>query len=212
MGLRQSSRSIRSTIVEPPALKASTAGNDVNFEVTPMFPATPSSDEESQNEKATEAYELALRILASRAMSSGKLLERLVQRDIERSVADAIVQRVIDAGYLNDQEFAASAIERLRTRKKLGDGALRQELVKLGVRSADAEEALREHAADDATELALAAARERAPRLRSLDRQTAERRLLGFLQRRGHGGSIASRAVKTALDEVSIPRHRVLFE
>ncbi|WP_293695341.1 regulatory protein RecX [uncultured Agrococcus sp.] len=184
----------------------------MNFEVTPMFSAPPSSDGESESEEATEAYEIALRVLASRAMSSGKLRERLMQRDVERSVADAVVQRVIDAGYLNDQDFAASAIERLRTRKKLGDGALRQELVKLGVRSADAEEALREHAADDETDLALAAARERAPRLRSLDRQTAERRLLGFLQRRGHGGSTASRAVKTALDEVSGPRHRVSFE
>lgn len=184
----------------------------MNYEVTPMFPSDPASDQSAASDTESAAYDMALRMLASRAMSSGKLRERLKQREVERDVADAVVQRVIDAGYLNDQDFAASAIERLRTRKKLGDAALRQELVKLGVRSVDAEEALRDHSVDDETDLALEAARERAPRLRSLDRETAERRLFGFLQRRGHGGGNASRAVRTALDEVTGARRSVSFE
>jgi regulatory protein len=47
-----------------------------------------------------------------------------------------------------------------------------------------------------ATELAIARARQ----LTNLDRATAERRLVGFLSRRGFTGSAVRSAVRTALD------------
>ena len=178
------------------------------FEVTPIS-AAPSA--KHADDAAEEAYALALRILGSRAIASGRLRERLIAREIDRDLAEEAVQRVIDNGYLDDRAFAADAVERLRQRKQLGDRALKQELMKLGVSSTDADEALREAPADDPFALALDAARARAARLGGLDRETAERRLMGYLQRRGHGGAVAARAVQEALDGAGSARRRVEF-
>lgn len=194
----------------------------MNFEVTPISSAasanwavSPQQEEslgaEEEAASVQAAYDMAIRMLASRAMSSGRLRERLVQREVERGNAESVVHRIVEEGYLNDREYAIAQIERLRERKKLGGAALRQELAKLGVPAADADAALQDRPAEEDTDLALQAAMERAPRLRGLERQAAERRLLGYLQRRGHGGSAAMHAVRTALDEAASPRKRVSF-
>lgn len=189
----------------------------MNFEVTPIGAAASvqfqeADDAEVDDADASAAYELAVRLLASRAMSSGRLRERLLQREVAREHADAAIERVRELGYLSDHNFAVAQVERLRERKKLGSAALRQELVKLGVPFGDIETALAECPADDDSDLALEAARERAGRMRGLDRTVAERRLMGYLQRRGHGGGAAVKAVREALDELDSPRRRVAFQ
>ena len=56
---------------------------------------------------------------------------------------------------------------------------------------------------DDDAERALEFARTKARSLSRLDHDTALRRLLGQLARRGYGGSVATNAAKTALNEAS---------
>ena len=54
---------------------------------------------------------------------------------------------------------------------------------------------------EDGDDLVLELARDRVRRLGGLDRTTAERRLVDFLARKGHGGSGAREAARQALDE-----------
>ncbi|MFL0712965.1 MAG: hypothetical protein ACJLS2_10475 [Microcella pacifica] len=63
------------------------------------------------------------------------------------------------------------------------------------------EEALSEAQDEHGDDLVLDLARDRARRLGGLDRTTAERRLVDFLARKGHGGSGAREAARQALDE-----------
>ena len=146
-------------------------------------------------------YQFALRALGARAMSTGGLLKRLQKKGLERHEAQAVVERVASAGYLDDTSFARVRIERLRERGQYGDRAIRQRLVQDGVPNAVIDEALSESALDDPADLMLQAARERASRLRGLDRVVAERRLSSYLQRRGHSGAEIRAAVRQALDE-----------
>lgn len=184
----------------------------MQFDVTPISAAPSAVADTAAETAAADAYAMALRVLGARAMASGRLRERLIDKGVERDAAEQAVQRIVDDGYLDDRAVAADAVERLRERKQLGDRAIRQELMKLGVGSDVAEAVLKDAPAEDPIALAQEAADARAPRLRGLDRETAERRLLSYLQRRGHSGRIAAVAAAAALDEVSSARRTVRFE
>lgn len=146
-------------------------------------------------------YQFALRSLGARAMSTGGLVKRLQKKGLTYAEAQRVVERVASAGYLDDAEFARVRIERLRERGQYGDRAIRQRLMQDGVPNTVIDEALSESPLDDPADLVLQAARDRASRLRGLDRAVAERRLTSYLQRRGHSGSEIRAAVQQALDE-----------
>ena len=65
----------------------------------------------------------------------------------------------------------------------------------------DVADAALEALPDDDAERALEYARSKAGGLRSYDMDTAMRRLMGQLARRGYAGSVASTAARTALTE-----------
>lgn len=147
-------------------------------------------------------YRFALRVLGARAMSSGALRKRLASKDVPPDEIEAILERLQTNGCLDDASFASTRIERLRERGHHGDRAIRQRLMQDGVSSSDIETALADNPGDSEA-LLLEAAHERAPRLRGLDREVAERRLTAYLQRRGHGGSGLRQAVTEALDALN---------
>jgi regulatory protein len=84
-------------------------------------------------------------------------------------------------------------------RRGRGSGAILQELARRGVDPSAARAAVEELDPDVERRNALEVARRRATQLTGLDRQTAERRLSAFLQRRGYPGDIVREAVTAAL-------------
>lgn len=118
--------------------------------------------------------------------------------EIERAT---ILDHLRHLGYLDDARLA----EQLRTgrlaRKGLGRSAIRQELRARGIPADLIEHELAELDPDDELDHATELARDRARRTRGLDRETSERRLRGYLARRGFGGEIITRAVRAALDD-----------
>lgn len=151
-------------------------------------------EEEPASERVDEdsARSMALRALGRRAASRQELDRALERRDVEPEVRDAVLERLADEGLVDDAQLAQDYAERLRERKHLGERGVAAELRKRGL---DADLLER---SDDEAELqrAIDAASERRRRMGSLDDATAERRLAGFLQRRGFGGS----AVRTAIE------------
>nr|WP_241429267.1 regulatory protein RecX [Agrococcus sp. ARC_14] len=135
---------------------------------------------------------MALRALGRRAASRQELDRTLERRDVEPEVREAVLDRLAAEGLVDDAQLAQDLAERLRERKHMGERGIAAELRKRGLDPSDIERG----DDDDELQRAIDAAAERRRRMGSLDDETAERRLVGWLQRRGFGGS----TVRTAIE------------
>lgn len=148
----------------------------------------------------------AIKLLARRALSSGELQRSLVLAGYPELDAEQAVAECEEALYLNDEDLARAVTQKLRDSKGASRSNIRQKLRERALSPAAIEAAVDELDDDDEYALIQQTARDRARRLRDLDRQTAERRLLGFLARRGWSGEQASRAAREALDDAGVAR------
>ena len=154
-----------------------------------------------------------------RPRSVAEVRLRLRRKATPPEILDAIVERLLRVGYLDDAAFARYWIgERARSRPR-GARLLRQELRQKGVAAPVVEAALSEHAAEAedqpvpgavgaavrelgatdeprAVREALGLAQRRARTYAGLDAQTYRRRLGGFLLRRGYDYEVVARVFK----------------
>jgi regulatory protein len=116
-------------------------------------------------------------------------------------------------GYLDDAALAEHLVTSGSQRKGQGRVAISRTLAQRGIPREVADEALSALEDDDA-ERALEYARSKVASLRRYDEDTAIRRLVGQLSRRGYGGSVAMNAARTAWREspFGASRGRVRFE
>ena len=152
------------------------------------------------------AENVSLHALTRRGMSRAEVVDLLQRREIDPIVAQAEVERLERVGLIDDAALAATLVDRLVERKRLGAQALRAELSRRRLDAATIEAALAAVEPDDEGALVAELVAERVRRLGSLDRDTAERRLLSYLARKGHGGSAARDAVRRALDDLGLER------
>ncbi len=147
------------------------------------------------------AENITMHAITRRGQSRAEIGDLLLRREVNVCVVESELDRLEGVGLIDDRALAADLVERLRTRKKLGPSALRNELMRRKIDRDAIEEALSEAAEENGDDLVVELARDRARRLGGLDRSTAERRLVDFLARKGHGGSAAREAARRALDE-----------
>lgn len=161
--------------------------------------------DESQSEYEAEerrAENVSMHALTRRGQSRAEIGELLLRRDINICVVESELDRLERVGLIDDRALALDLVDRLRTRKKLGPSALRNELMRRKIDREAIDEALAEAQSDDDGDgMVIELARDRARRLGGLDRSTAERRLVDYLARKGHTGSSARDAARQALDE-----------
>ena len=143
-----------------------------------------------------------VRLLARRARSSGELREELLRLEHAALDVDAVIADFEERLYLDDAGLARAVTEKLRDTKRSSRSQIRMKLRERRLPDAVIEAALGELDDDEEFTLLREAAVARAGKLGGLDRAVAERRLLGFLARRGWSGEPASRAVREALDGV----------
>ncbi|MCG7413991.1 MULTISPECIES: regulatory protein RecX [Microbacterium] len=162
-------------------------------------------------EIAAAAEAALLRRLRTRSLSIREARAVLRERELDEASVDALVERFVGNGYLDDARLAEQLIHSGVERKGQGRLMLSQALGKRGIPREVIDAALAE-LPDDEAERALAFARQKARSLQGLDRDTALRRLSGQLARRGYG-SVALSAARQALDEAARPPARgVRFE
>ncbi|HSN75043.1 MAG TPA: RecX family transcriptional regulator [Anaerolineae bacterium] len=128
------------------------------------------------------AYERALRFLASRPRSTAEVRRNLEQQALPNPTVDAVIQRLLAAGYLDDEAFArfwVSNREQFRPRAPL---ALRQELRQKGIADSIINRALHDL---DSENSAYRAGLAQARRYETLDQRTFRQKLGGHLLRRG---------------------------
>lgn len=153
------------------------------------------------------AEEALVRKLRARSLSISEA--RLILRGFEREggrLDSAQIDDVIDdfcrRGYLDDRVLAEQLITAGVERKGQGRVALSRALAQRGL-SRDVIDAALSDLPDDDAARALEFARGKASSLTRLDHDTALRRLVGQLARRGYNGAVAMSAAKAALGEVT---------
>ncbi|MET4097795.1 regulatory protein [Agrococcus sp. UYP10] len=151
-----------------------------------------SDDEPMEPVDEESARSIALRALGRRAASRQELDRTLERRDVEPEVRAAVLDRLEAEGLVDDAQLARDTAERLRERKHLGERGVAAELRKRGLDPDELDEADR----DDELQRAIDAAAERRRRSGNLDDETAERRLTGYLQRRGFSGGTVRIAIE----------------
>ncbi len=166
-------------------------------EVEPVEAAAPAPAEE----RSSRAHNVSMNALARRGVSSSEMADLLARRELAEHDIEIEIARLQGVGLLDDRQLAETLVRTLRERKGLGRAAITAELRRRRIDPSLVGEAIDEAyetGTDDLTrarELAI----KRAPQLRSLDPETARRRLGAFLMRKGYSGSVVASAVAAAL-------------
>lgn len=138
-----------------------------------------------------DAWEIALKLLAMRALSREELRRRLARRGVPPEQISATLAKLTAARYLDDGEYARAWARSRAHRRSLGPTRLAQELRAKGIAERDIAGAVQEvYAERGAREVAEAAAMRRLPALQGLSPEVARRRLAGYLSRRGFAAEI----------------------
>ncbi|MDQ3965865.1 MAG: recombination regulator RecX [Actinomycetota bacterium] len=140
------------------------------------------------------AMNRALGILSYRARAKGELRKRLVRAGYAEETVGAVVVRLEELGYLDDEEFARN-LAREEARKKYGPRRILGDLRRAGVDEEVARETVEEEFAERSEyETALAIARQRYNTGEGSDAQA--RRVYGFLMRRGYSSGVCAEVAR----------------
>ncbi|MCU0606877.1 MAG: recombination regulator RecX [Candidatus Edwardsbacteria bacterium] len=143
------------------------------------------------------AREYALRLLAIRPRTVRELRDKLARRGHAPGAVAALLADLSAIGLLDDARFAKMWIEGRAALKPMGQARLRAELSAKGVDRGLVDEALaglRDELDEPAAALKLAQRKARA--WRDLAPEARERRISGFLGRRGYSGGVISATLK----------------
>jgi regulatory protein len=145
------------------------------------------------------AYQRAVRYLSLRPRSESEMASYLVGKEYSEEVVVAVVDRLRARGYVDDDAFARFWVENRTRFRPRGARALRYELRQKGVDRTTIDEALEEQD-DDAA--AWAAAESKIDRWQTLPREEFEKKLMGFLARRGFDYSVSRRMAERAWRQI----------
>jgi regulatory protein len=162
-------------------------------------PESVEASSHSRDDDLARAENVSMHALTRRGQSRRELERTLRARDLPEDVIDHEIQRLEGVGLIDDIALAQNLVGVLQERKGLGRTGIAAELTRRLLSPAAIEYAL--ELVDTSDELARARelAVKRAAQLASYDRETAQRRLSGFLARRGYSGSTVRAAVEYAL-------------
>jgi regulatory protein len=157
------------------------------------------SDVDREAPPVQDIETVSMRALTRRGMSRWELGDLLARREYDMEAIEAELDRLQRVDLLDDAALAETVVRTKHERKGLGRNALVRELSQRHIDPAVIDEAV--SAIDDEDEQAMATelAVKRARQFTSLDATTAERRLTGYLMRRGYSSSIVREATRVAL-------------
>jgi regulatory protein len=131
-----------------------------------------------------DCFNKAIRYLTLRPHATGELAVKLRRRFPAADISQTI-QKLKEIGYLDDAVFARNQTIAMQ-RKRFGPRRARQELIRRGIdRDLAVKVTKLAYAQTDTAEMARELVRKNLPRLRKLPPETARRRLIGVLARRG---------------------------
>jgi regulatory protein len=155
----------------------------------------------SPEERWKKAKEVCFDLLAARPRSKDELRRALRRKGFDDETSETLLSKLNKAGLVDDAEFAELWVHSRHTRQGLARSALIMELKRKGVDSEIAVQAASEVDSESEEQRARELVRKRLRSLGNVDEQTAIRRLLGVLARKGYPQSLAYTIVREELRE-----------
>lgn len=156
-----------------------------------------------------KAYDKAVGFLAIRPRSVEEVRQRLRRYGSQQkeSLAEVhiewVIDRLLEEGYLNDEEFARYWVEQRNQFKPISPRALGFELRRKGIADPIIEETVAGSA--DAELAAAQAAHSQIWRWRGLDEESFRKKMAAFLQRRGFSWGVVREVLEASWQEMQEP-------
>jgi len=143
-----------------------------------------------------EAFEKALNFLNYRPRSSGEIRDRMRKWRYGTRVIDKVIGYLEESGLVDDREFARIFMREL-IEKQFGFYRIREKLYAKSIDKAVVEEVMADYPSGEEFERAYQLGMAKAARLSGQDELSGQRKLMGFLERRGYSGSVAREVVRS---------------
>ena len=143
------------------------------------------------------AYQYAVSMLAASAKSSRQLQQKLIQHGACRQAAQAVAERLIEEGLLDDTAYAHRQAE-LSNQRGAGRGAALNALLRKGIDIETARDSLEDWNSDAEAEAARALAYKQLSSRRNDEPRHARQLALAALARRGFSAETARAALEDA--------------
>jgi regulatory protein len=153
-----------------------------------------------KEDEGKKAITASLNLISYRPRAAGELRERLRQKGFDAETIEQAIDRMRDLNYLNDEDFAERWVASRQGSRPRSERMLRQELAQKGIDKETIEQTIEEAGVDEFGD-ALELARKKAASMSGLDPIARDRRLSGFLGRRGYGFDI----IRQVLDALEHP-------
>lgn len=144
------------------------------------------------------ARNIVLKLLERGPKSSAELATALEKHEIPAEIIKHVISRFSEVELINDQAYAQQVVDASRRTKGLARSMVKRKLADKGLD----QEVINQVAADISDEDELAVATElaikRFGQLGKLEPDVRNRRLVGFLQRRGFGSGVVFAAIREA--------------
>jgi len=157
------------------------------------------ADEGQISESAVR--EIVLQRLAHAPRTRSELARDLARRGVPEEVSTFVLDGLQECGLIDDDQFARLWVESRHRGRGLARGALRRELADRGVSPEIVSAALKQIDSRSEITRAHVLAEGRLRTMTGCDRSTRQRRLSGYLARRGYSGSVIATVLSSVLGE-----------
>lgn len=127
-----------------------------------------------------------------------QLAQILANREIPEEIAEPLLTRFEEAGLINDENFANAVVSSRQNTRGLSKSAIIRELRTKGVADEIIQQATQELDFETEFATALQITERRLRSMQSLAPEVRQRRLIGFLQRKGYSSAIVFKAINLA--------------
>ena len=179
---------------------SSRGGSDESADAKPAREKKPPTPERLEQ----RARNVLLHQLARSAKSTHQLRKILEQREIPSEIAERVLVRFTEVGLIDDQAYAETIVNSRRNFKGLSKSAIKRELNEKGVPAPFIEQAIESITAEDDLVAAQELAARRIRQMSTLAKDVRERRLAGYLGRKGYPSSVVFAAIRFAESQLEL--------
>ncbi len=176
--------------------RRTTVGSGAQVGVPSEAPGHPEDD---PGDPEAVARAICLRLLTSAARPRAGLAAALARKGIPEEVATRVLDRLTEVGLVDDAAYAQSYVATRHRHGALGAGALRDELTRKGIDASTAASAVAVVDREAEYERARVLLERRVDSAMAHGPDTARRRLLGLLARRGYSAELSQQVVREVM-------------
>jgi regulatory protein len=144
------------------------------------------------------ARNIVLRLLERGPKSSSELASALEKHEIPAEIANQVIARFTEVELIDDAAFAQQVVDASRRTKGLARSMVKRKLADKGLDKEIINQVANEITDEDELAVATEVAIKRLGQLSKLEPEVRNRRLIGFLQRRGFGSGVVFAAIREA--------------